>query len=445
MLLPRSLVVWCAWLVGMGSLLTLQGQAPSNASAGGPPGGYLVAIAVSRDAAATLYASPLSGGVFRSADGGASWVEAGNGLPPGDSCDLQVHPADGRIVFAECRDGLYRTRDSGQGWARIAEDAQLPAIAPSSSEILVATLNRSKDLLVSRTGGRRWERHTPTGLGDRSIRQVVICRSNPAVIYGVTHFGRGLFRSVDSGRHWTAVRLGLDSEAEVNHVRNDPRAVDAIYVAAGPYLLRGDCRGASWAVLHEFSEHIAAVMFSGPPRALAIVVGSRGELFRSEDDGARWRGLGWTPEGHAWNMAGSNMTGNAVSSTLYAATFRGLMTTADDGAHWNRVTGDNLGRASVRSVSIDRNALRVSADVGDFISIDRGATWRAVETPAGEPETWAAPSDPAVQYRSGKDGFLKSMDGGQHWTSAARPADRIPLSLAASSSRRISGAAATVR
>ena len=70
-------------------------------------------------------------GLYRSADGGATWTQLkGNGLPDGilGRIDVSVSGADSRRVYAmiEARDGgLYRSDDAGAHWSRINDDGRL--------------------------------------------------------------------------------------------------------------------------------------------------------------------------------------------------------------------------------------------------------------------------------------------------------------------------------
>lgn len=63
-------------------------------------------------------------GVFRTTDGGASWVELANGLPRGDKgrIGLAVSPVNRNIVYAIVEaelGGLYRSSDGGESWVRL--------------------------------------------------------------------------------------------------------------------------------------------------------------------------------------------------------------------------------------------------------------------------------------------------------------------------------------
>ena len=70
-------------------------------------------------------------GLYRSADGGATWSQvSGNGLPAGilGRIDVSVSGADSRRVYAmvEAKDGgLYRSDDAGAHWTRVSQDGRI--------------------------------------------------------------------------------------------------------------------------------------------------------------------------------------------------------------------------------------------------------------------------------------------------------------------------------
>jgi photosystem II stability/assembly factor-like uncharacterized protein len=116
-------------------------SAPQPQSAGGPPGGDVFHVAVSRNGPATLFASALAGGVFRSVDAGASWQEVDSGLAGDAFCELVIDPGVSRVVYALCGETVFKTADGGGRWTPLT----FPA-TPRGALVIV--------------GGRQWQ---PTG------------------------------------------------------------------------------------------------------------------------------------------------------------------------------------------------------------------------------------------------------------------------------------------
>jgi photosystem II stability/assembly factor-like uncharacterized protein len=69
-----------------------------------------------------LYVATHEAGVFRTQDGGASWMDANAGLGGPDVHGLAFDPNDPRKLHAAVRgqgEGVYRTTDGGTSWVRV--------------------------------------------------------------------------------------------------------------------------------------------------------------------------------------------------------------------------------------------------------------------------------------------------------------------------------------
>ncbi len=78
------------------------------------------ALAVSSSREQTVYAGAWAAGVFRSDNGGTSWVQVNEGLGNLNVRALAVHPLRESIVYAGTwGGGVYRTTDSGAGWTGV--------------------------------------------------------------------------------------------------------------------------------------------------------------------------------------------------------------------------------------------------------------------------------------------------------------------------------------
>src|SRR5690348_11711691 len=135
-------------------------------------------------------------GLFVSHNGGARWERTGgNGALP-TIWSLTIDPVDPDILFAGTRPaGVYRSRDQGQHWEKLALDA---AREYSIGAAFVTSLVVDPDdhrmvwagveidgVYRSRDGGDTWT-HLEAGLYDPDIHAVAIAATHPKRLYAST-------------------------------------------------------------------------------------------------------------------------------------------------------------------------------------------------------------------------------------------------------------------
>src|SRR5579864_4522743 len=171
--------------LAIASLIWL-GLVPLPANAGvdrwtsiAPDGGAVTALAVGPGDAGVLYAATETSGVFRSTDGGLSWLPARTGLPAGFVDALAIGGPDGRTLAAK-----------------------------------VVTLsvddNQPEKLFVSTDGGDHWVERQPPAASVLSFLAALAVSPGPAAtLYLVANPGNGgaLFESADRGVTWTSIPL----------------------------------------------------------------------------------------------------------------------------------------------------------------------------------------------------------------------------------------------
>ena len=206
----------------------------------------------------TLYASIYDHGVFKSTDGGQTWVKKSQGL--GDESNLrvtrlQVHP-DGTLFvlvtgmripangpFTSKGVGLWRSGDGGETWQRVNESHLFLyprdfAVDPADSRIAYvgasdcpgAPANQG-GLYGTRDGGKTWQlllRKRPTHFGayiDPHHKGWIYAT---AVGWSYSSEG-GLWLSKDEGNTWKAV--DAMPFCQVQRVSFDPKDPAVIYVS----------------------------------------------------------------------------------------------------------------------------------------------------------------------------------------------------------------------
>lgn len=180
-----------------------------------------------------------AGGVYRTADGGDSWVASNTGIkayflpdpwPEFGQCvhKVSMNPGRPERLFAQNHHGVYRSDDGGQSWQSIADglpsDFGFPMVShphqPDTIYVfpLVADGNRTPPdarcrVYRSTDAGEHWEplsEGLPDGPFYAPVLRDAMCTDNadPAGIYAGTRDGC-VYASADSGENWTEVARHL--------------------------------------------------------------------------------------------------------------------------------------------------------------------------------------------------------------------------------------------
>jgi photosystem II stability/assembly factor-like uncharacterized protein len=208
-------------------------------------------------------------GMWRSADAGKTWKRAGLA----DSrhiTRIRIHPRNPDLVYAavlghlfgpSAERGIYRSADGGATWKRILfVDDQVGAadlaMDPTNPRVLYASMWRIRrtpyslesggpgsGLWKSADGGDTWKELTANpGLpkGTKGIIGVSVSRTDPDNVYAIVEAADGgLFRSRDGGATWK--RTSTDHELTqrawyYNRVYADPADAESVYVVNVSFL-----------------------------------------------------------------------------------------------------------------------------------------------------------------------------------------------------------------
>jgi len=160
---------------------------------------------------ANLYAGTNGHGVYRSVDGGATWMVSTNGLSIPD-VRVVAPGAAGAILAGTLGGGVSRSADGGATWAgAVTLDlsgsfvlaVQVNPINPS----IVYAGTAGRGVLKSSNGGVDWKPVT-NGLGSLFILSLAIDQQHPDIVYAGTA-DRGVFVTGDGGGSWMALNDGL--------------------------------------------------------------------------------------------------------------------------------------------------------------------------------------------------------------------------------------------
>jgi photosystem II stability/assembly factor-like uncharacterized protein len=341
-------------------------------------------------------------------------------------------PGDPRtFYFGGAGGGVWRTRDAGRTWEPLLQHGNAAsvgaiAIAPSDPRVLYVGTGQEGsryDILPgegvyrSGDGGETWAH---AGLeATRHIGAILVDPRDPDVVLvaALGHaFGpnaeRGVYRTTDGGRHWTAVLQAGDSVGAVD-LAADPSAPRVVYAAMWQMRMR------PW--LDYFQPK------SGPGSG----------IYRSDDGGLHWRrldgGLPRAPMGRIGLGVARGSSGRIVYAAIDVPAARGatrdttggggLYRSRDRGVHWECVSRDGslgssyFGRLTVapddsNTIYVMGQSIRRSRDGGRHFEVFRGS-------PGGDDyhHLWIDPRDARDMIAGSDQGAAVSVNGGATWSS----------------------------
>jgi photosystem II stability/assembly factor-like uncharacterized protein len=215
----------------------------------------------------TLYAASFDHGVYKSVDGGQSWVSINNGIGANRYVyRLVMDPNNPDILYVGIRatpgqsvhnyGGIYRTKNGGESWIKANENIELPnvyalVIDPSDSNTLFAGTGRhyTQSSNTSHLGGvyksvdkgENWEAVLTDDppLSVFNIGSLAISPVNPDIVFAGVYdapyhdmCGGGIFISTDGGNRWKTVNEDL-AHLNILAIAPHPTNPDIVYAGTG--------------------------------------------------------------------------------------------------------------------------------------------------------------------------------------------------------------------
>jgi photosystem II stability/assembly factor-like uncharacterized protein len=158
-----------------GSALTWTSLGPGNI------GGRTRTLVIDSNDPNTMYAGGVSGGVWKTIDGGDHWQPIGDELANLAVNSMLMDPRDSRVLYAGTGEGYFREEVRGTG---------LPL--------------RGNGIFVTRDAGATWQQLASTANEDfQFVNDLAISSHDSNRIYAATR--SGVWRSIDGGQQWTRV------------------------------------------------------------------------------------------------------------------------------------------------------------------------------------------------------------------------------------------------
>ncbi|MBL6961466.1 MAG: hypothetical protein ISR59_10170 [Anaerolineales bacterium] len=468
---------------------------------GGPPGGTGYDIRYNFGNPDIWYVTDAHGGVHISVDNGYTWQASNTGIPgqsgpTGDAIGvfcLTVDPNDSQIIWAGTIDSghIFRSTDGGKTWVERDNGISIQydaltfrgiTIDPTSSDIVYAMAETTDESATeqgqgtwkSGTGGvvykttnagENWEIIWEGDMPSSLARYLWIDPRDTDVLYVSTGIfdrgavgdndslddpfgGLGILKSTDGGQSWRI--LGKENGLRLLYIGSlymHPEDPDVLLAAAGhlmepdtlPYLERlmdeglpspmGIYRtadgGENWTQTLAGFEVFSSVEIC-PSDPNIVYAGSIDSIYRSEDAGQTWSVVAspWGPDGVSVGFPIDMQCDPRNTKRLFVNNYGGGNFLSEDGGKtWVNASQGYTG-AQVFGLSImpsEAERIYVAAFGGLWRSDDGGITWAGLYNPPDELLNMPSQSisvDPtnSDHVLAAKQEIVESVDGGESWT-----------------------------
>ncbi len=382
-----------------------------NWTSDGPWGGTVHVLEVNPASPNVIFAS-TRGGIFRSDDGGVSWVRKQAGMTGrieirhSFAMDRQLPST---LWAVDTFGRVNRTTDSGENWAQTGAVLPTPNVkglldAPGSTGRLYVLPWGTPGILASTDNGNNFSPLPSTGLPNKQIGMLAIDPTNPLRLVAGTTIDydldpahpQTLFLSTNGGTSWTGVlTLGTspgEYHGEVTSIRFG--AGNEVYAAVDGLLYRSNDKGASWTGPLNGAGYGIAWAEPDPGSPGTVLIGGNSGMKRSTDGGVSATaingGLDVTPGAVAAIRTIRLHPSYPTIPDLWIGTEEaGMYFSSDGGANWF-ASNDGLAGTNIRGLAMFHNASthRLFAGYGDP-AWPSPALFRGNAPGPGGPFSWA--------------------------------------------------------
>jgi photosystem II stability/assembly factor-like uncharacterized protein len=367
---------------------------------------------------------PGTSGLWRSADAGATWH------PVADFQNLQVRAlaifrGDSRVMAAGTDTGVFRTTDGGLTWSRISPAQHLdlqPVVSVTFDARSSETIYAGTPHLPWKTidGGRSWRSIHAGMIDDSDIFSIVVHRHHPQRVFAGAC--SGVYRSLNGGDTWEKLPGSKDASFRTYTLVQDPQHENVLVAGTTLGMIRSRDGGSTWQKITGYATRSIAFDYSRLGRI--FIATDEAGLLRSDDNGQTWEPinqgfcnrrlspLAAGAAGEIYSSAGGGAThdeffmlppgsrewlarpflrkplltmtpSSTAAGTVYAATSRSLLVTADAGRSWVRLPKPDSGDPVKELLAPPWTPETILTTTGDqmFVSPDLGISWKDARVP----------------------------------------------------------------
>jgi photosystem II stability/assembly factor-like uncharacterized protein len=370
---------------------TFANAAPPGWLPFGPNGGDARSIASDPHDKTHLYLGTANGWIYESYNDGSEWKRLAR---VGKRDDLVIdsivvdplkpnHILVGAWVLGGQVGDLFTTDDAGATWKETPElkGQSVLALANSTSDPKIFVAGTLKGVYRTDDSGAHWTLISPPGSKEiHEVESVAIDPKNPNVIYaGTWHLP---WKTTDGGTNWTNItsKNGVIDDSDVFSIIIDPKDPQTVYASA----CSGIYKSEDAAVMFHKIQGIPStarrtrVLMQDPVHQNIVFAGTTEGLYRTVDSGKTWI-----------RTTGPELIVNDVyinpgdTNRMLLATDRGGVLVSNDGGNSFQPTNNGFSARQITSYIEDSrqpNTIYVGlvndkAWGGVFVSNNGGLTW----------------------------------------------------------------------
>lgn len=344
----------------------------------GGQAGYDLAIAVDPNNADVVFVGGVN--TWKSSNGGVNWnisnVWSGNCSGTASEVHADKHYfayQNGTSNLFECNDGgLYKTSNGGSSWVDIGNGLvtsqmyRLGVSQTSSIDVVAGLQDNGTKAMLSGT----WD-DVKGGDG----MDCMIDYTDVNVQYGESQYG-GLARTTNHWASYSTITSGLSGSAYwVMPINIDPSVNTTIYTAT-QYIYKSTNRGTTWTQIGSWSGTSVKEMAIAESNSDYIYATNQSVLYRTTNGGTSWSNItGTLPVGSSsiTYIAIKDDDPNTAWVTLGQYNSDGIFQTTDGGTTWTNIS---VGLPQIPVMCVIQNTqntsqteLYVGTDVGVYVKV----------------------------------------------------------------------------
>ena len=384
----------------------------------GPYGAFALALAC--DSMGIIYTGTMTQGLYKSNDGGNSWI--GIGLE-GKSVN-SVLVLSSQIIFTTTDEGLYQTDNGGNTWSLNNISYSANTLCKTQSGAIL--LGTNQEIYRSTDIGITWQ-NTTGNIPNVKVTSISI----DSVGYLFAAAGNtGILVSNDDGISWIQSNTGLpgnDHPVKVVFAKDDINifayiATPTNYISTLAGVYNSTNHGVSWnqksylIPISEFAISPEGFLLAGVYTDYSGYNPFNNGIYYSTNLGSSWSQF---PNQNSFNVRAILTTseGYIISGNYYS----GIFISNDNGNSWvEKNTGINnsditdVYSTTTGTIFCSRFSLDYSHG-GVYRSLDEGNSWEKLNTGTNNPNARAFFEDTQGNIYVGDKDLYRSSDNGENW------------------------------